>query len=210
MLPFKHNTKRKSNRSSICQSVGKNKKLESTLKTSSCVGFIVFLLIFFPIMYSLEREKNIKTEDKKLKADELRYMPSSITDLKIDSWTELRPTGNTKCARGTPFAFFVKRGKSIEKIIVEFRGGGACWSKETCGLQTATFSETAEGSRASIRDMPSNSPPKNGQPGDSKYTYPYRGIGDVDSHFEEYTHILYHIAQEICIGAIVLCNTQNH
>ena len=95
----------KSNRSSICQSVGKNKKLESTLKTSSCVGFIVFLLIFFPIMYSLEREKNIKTEDKKVKADELRYMPSSITDLKIDSWTELRPTGNTKCARGTPSHF---------------------------------------------------------------------------------------------------------
>ena len=179
----------KSNGSSICQSVGKNKKLESTLKTSSCVGFIVFLLIFFPIMYSLEREKNIKTEDKKLKADELRYMPSSITDLKIDSWTELRPTGNTKCARGTPFAFFVKRGKSIEKIIVEFRGGGACWSKETCGLQTSTFSETAEGQRASFRDTPSKPPPKNDHPGDSKYTYPYRGIGDVDSHFEEYTHI---------------------
>ena len=110
-------------------------------------------------MYSLEREKNIKTEDKKLKADELRYMPSSITDLKIDSWTELRPTGNTKCARGTPFAFFVKRGKSIEKIIVEFRGGGACWSKETCRLQTSTFSETAEGQRASFRDTPSK-PPK--------------------------------------------------
>ena len=60
---------------------------------------------------------------------------------------------------GTPL-IFVKRGKSMEKIVVEFVGGGACWSKETCGLQTATLSETAEGSRASIRDMPSNSPPK--------------------------------------------------
>lgn len=39
--------------------------------------------------------------------------------------------GDTICARGTSYAFFFRRG-TVNKLVVEFEGGGACWDKETC------------------------------------------------------------------------------
>ena len=70
------------------------------------IGIIYNISVF----YSIESGKRLEDEDIELKTDESYYIPESITSLKVNEWTEIRPKGNTKYARGTPFAFFVKRG----------------------------------------------------------------------------------------------------
>src|SRR5215210_4000630 len=50
---------------------------------------------------------------------------ASIEDLP-PGWTTFAPGGETRCARGTPFKYFVRRG-SVNRVIIDFRGGGACW-----------------------------------------------------------------------------------
>ena len=54
------------------------------------------------------------------------------------SWIEVEPGGDTTCARGTPYRFFV-RGGDPSKIIIDFQGGGACWNAETCGIADSLF-----------------------------------------------------------------------
>ena len=168
-----------------------SKKIEVRLTSCLCVGLVLALFIMISVFYSIESGKRVEDEDIELKTDESYYIPESITSLKVNEWTEIRPKGNTKCARGTPFAFFVKRGKSLDKVIVEFMGGGACWSKETCGLQTAIFSETAESARQMFRDLPPSVAVdgKENKTGESEYLFPYRGFVEKGSVFEDYTHI---------------------
>lgn len=43
--------------------------------------------------------------------------------------TQLHPI----CSFGTPYHFFVKRG-SVNKLVMYYQGGGACWDYNTCGL----------------------------------------------------------------------------
>lgn len=52
--------------------------------------------------------------------DEVRYLGR-----------KLRPT----CSLGTPYVFFAKRG-TVNKLLVYYQGGGACWNYWTCLLQT--------------------------------------------------------------------------
>ncbi len=54
---------------------------------------------------------------------------------------EVLPGGETICGRGTPFRFFVYVGDP-NKVVIDFQGGGACWSELTCGLSGAIFSDT--------------------------------------------------------------------
>ena len=53
------------------------------------------------------------------------------------------------CSRGTPYAFFFRKGNPTagHKVVVEFEGGGACWSSRTCGIAGGTFKETVEDTR---------------------------------------------------------------
>jgi pectinacetylesterase len=37
------------------------------------------------------------------------------------------------CSEGTPWAYFVKRG-TVNKLLVYYQGGGACWDYLTCGV----------------------------------------------------------------------------
>lgn len=46
-------------------------------------------------------------------------------------WNTLKPGGETMCARGTEFEFYV-RPASKEKILVVLFGGGACWDAQSC------------------------------------------------------------------------------
>ena len=54
----------------------------------------------------------------------------AVGELK-DGWNQLRPGGETTCAKGAPYHFYVRRG-SPEKLLVFFEGGGACWRGEDC------------------------------------------------------------------------------
>ena len=73
------------------------------------------------------------------------HMPN-LADLDEGVWHEMRPAGQTTCSRGTPFAFFVRRGRT-DRVLLEFMGGGACWSERTCGLERSTFNERIDLSR---------------------------------------------------------------
>jgi hypothetical protein len=58
-------------------------------------------------------------------------------------WNSIEPGGDTVCARGTPYKYFVRPGK-INKLVIEFRGGGACWNDLTCGFAESLFQEDAD------------------------------------------------------------------
>jgi hypothetical protein len=66
----------------------------------------------------------------------------TLPDLDGD-WAKIAPGGETSCARGDDFHFFV-RGGSVNKLAIVFDGGGACWDAETCGLADAIFSPLAD------------------------------------------------------------------
>ncbi len=57
-----------------------------------------------------------------------------------EGWTRVEPGGETVCARGTDYAFFVRRGK-VNKLVVGFDGGGACWDTISCSEQSPLFSD---------------------------------------------------------------------
>ena len=57
-------------------------------------------------------------------------------------WNVIEPGGDTICSRGTPFRYFVRPG-TVNKVVIEFRGGGACWNNFTCGLAESLFQEEA-------------------------------------------------------------------
>ncbi len=46
-------------------------------------------------------------------------------------WETVVPGGETICSDGSPYRFFVHRGDP-GRLLVEFEGGGACWSGATC------------------------------------------------------------------------------
>ncbi|WP_433933466.1 pectin acetylesterase-family hydrolase [Sorangium cellulosum] len=56
-------------------------------------------------------------------------------------WNTIEPGGETTCSRGDPFKYFVRPG-TVNRVIVEFRGGGACWSATTCSVAGSLFQET--------------------------------------------------------------------
>lgn len=56
-------------------------------------------------------------------------------------WNTIVPGGKTTCARGDPFKYFVRPG-TVDRLIVEFRGGGACWNAATCSAAGSLFQET--------------------------------------------------------------------
>ena len=66
------------------------------------------------------------------------------------SFTTISPTGSTQylgqtltpvCMNGTPYQFFVKRG-SVNKLLVYYQGGGACWDALTCSVPVCDNSVT--------------------------------------------------------------------
>lgn len=64
--------------------------------------------------------------------------------LYLKKW--LRPV----CMDNSPYAFFVKRG-SVNKLLMYYQGGGACWDQITCGLPTCKTTVDPNGS-----DNPNN------------------------------------------------------
>lgn len=55
-------------------------------------------------------------------------LPGSVI---AQQWETLTPGGEAVCSDGSPYRFFVHRGDPA-RLLVEFEGGGACWSGETC------------------------------------------------------------------------------
>ena len=58
------------------------------------------------------------------------------------AWMEVMPGGDTLCARGTDYRFFV-RGGDPNRVIIDFQGGGACWDSSNCSAAGALFDDSA-------------------------------------------------------------------
>jgi hypothetical protein len=67
----------------------------------------------------------------------------TMPELDEQSWTKIAPGGETICARGDDFHFFV-RGGTVNKLVILFDGGGACWDAVTCSVADQIFSPTAD------------------------------------------------------------------
>ena len=67
--------------------------------------------------------------------------PAPITQLPA-GWNEIAPGGDTICSRGTPFRYWVRPG-TVNRVVIEFRGGGACWNQLTCSVAGSLFQEEA-------------------------------------------------------------------
>lgn len=74
--------------------------------------------------------------------------PSETSGLEPGVWNEVRPGGRTLCARGEPYAFWIYPGKS-DRLVVDFIGGGACWSEETCRVGSR-FDDSIDGLRWAV------------------------------------------------------------
>lgn len=70
--------------------------------------------------------------------------PKLPTDLQ-PGWNVIYPGGDTVCSRGAPFMFAVNPGTE-NKLVVDFEGGGACWTDLSCSVSGALFKERAEDS----------------------------------------------------------------
>ncbi len=57
--------------------------------------------------------------------------PPELSDNLEAGWNRIAPAGETICANGSEYAFFVNPG-TVNKLVVDFEGGGACWNDGTC------------------------------------------------------------------------------
>ena len=58
-----------------------------------------------------------------------------------EGWHRLQPAGDTACALGDPYSFFV-RPADPQRLLIYFQGGGACWDGATCTPGGSTTDQT--------------------------------------------------------------------
>ena len=56
-------------------------------------------------------------------------------------WTVIAPGGNTICANGTPYEFFVRPVTNSQKLMIYFQAGGACWNGPTCDADSLLYAK---------------------------------------------------------------------
>jgi len=89
------------------------------MKYAITVYSVVVTMMFWPaLLCAQEAETDLEI-----------FMPS-FSEL-TDGWNTLKPGGETRCALGGEFEFYVHPGSS-EKLMIYMYGGGACSNAETC------------------------------------------------------------------------------
>lgn len=58
-------------------------------------------------------------------------------------WSKIEPGGDTRCARNTPYAYWVRPG-AANRVFVYFQGGGGCFDAATCGLRGSYKDEVTD------------------------------------------------------------------
>jgi hypothetical protein len=115
---------------------------------------------------------------------EQAFLASVVSPAVSDEWTMITPPDQVPygdkilepiCSRGTPWVYFAKRG-TVNKLIVYYQGGGACWDLLTCGQVAATFKQTAG---------PGDNP-ANATSGFANYTNPENPFRDWNAVFVPY------------------------
>ena len=59
-------------------------------------------------------------------------------------WQEQATGGDTACARGGDYVFFHRMVPDSRQLVIDFRGGGACWDSATCGEDSPFFVDTVD------------------------------------------------------------------
>jgi dienelactone hydrolase len=59
------------------------------------------------------------------------------------TWTKISPGGKTRCARGGPYAFWLRHGDP-KKLLIFFQGGGGCFDRRTCALGSTWFDDRVD------------------------------------------------------------------
>jgi hypothetical protein len=72
------------------------------------------------------------------------------SDLQMGEVREIFPGGDTTCALGGKYAFFVRRGKT-NKLLLDFQGGGACWNALTCQIGKAICTQDIGDTEAAVK-----------------------------------------------------------
>jgi hypothetical protein len=70
--------------------------------------------------------------------------PPLVPDLAA-GWTKIEPGGDTICSQGTPYAYYVHPG-TVNRLVVYFQGGGACWNDFTCSNPDIYFDNSVDDS----------------------------------------------------------------
>ncbi|MCB9638788.1 MAG: pectinesterase [Myxococcales bacterium] len=68
-----------------------------------------------------------------------------------DEYNEIPTEGRTLCSRGGKYAFFVRKG-TVNKVVIDFEGGGACWNAFTCSIKDAIFKDNIDNVRKLLKD----------------------------------------------------------
>jgi hypothetical protein len=55
-------------------------------------------------------------------------------------WVKVEPGGRTACARGGPYAYWLRRADPT-RLVIFFQGGGGCWDAETCAEGSGWFDD---------------------------------------------------------------------
>jgi dienelactone hydrolase len=61
------------------------------------------------------------------------------------TWTKISPGGKTRCARGGPYAFWLRNGDP-KKLLIFFQGGGGCFDTRTCAPGSTWFDDRVDAS----------------------------------------------------------------
>jgi dienelactone hydrolase len=59
------------------------------------------------------------------------------------SWKKVSPGGKTRCARGGPYAFWLRQGDP-KKLMIFFQGGGGCFDPRTCAFGSTWFDDRVD------------------------------------------------------------------
>jgi Pectinacetylesterase len=68
----------------------------------------------------------------------------------LGSWERVEPGGDTSCARGGPYAYWLRKGDP-KKLVVFFQGGGGCFNAETCQEGSPWFDDRVDGEDEPLR-----------------------------------------------------------
>ena len=61
----------------------------------------------------------------------------------LGGWERVEPGGETRCARGGPYAFWIRKGDP-RKLLVFFQGGGGCFDVTTCAPGSVWFDDRVD------------------------------------------------------------------
>lgn len=87
-------------------------------------------------------------------------------------WTDIKIPG-AKCGDGSDYSVFIQ-GKSKEKLLVEFMGGGVCWDYNSCFKRSSLFPWLGRYPVInSYSIVTANKSPRNPFKGHSKIYFPY-------------------------------------